>query len=69
MARNLLVDVGRTIIAEDGEDEEEVGREGALEAEDEEDEYEYVEEERNGEDAAFEGARMRVKVDDIEVGF
>ena len=69
MTGNFLVDVGGTIIAEDGEDEEEIGGKGSFEAEDEEDKDEYVEEERNGEDAAFEGARMLVEVEDVEVGF
>ena len=40
-----------------------------MEAKDEEDEDEYVEKEGNGEDAAFEDARMRVEVEDVEVGF
>ena len=69
MTGNFLVDVGGTIIAEDGEDEEEIGGKCSLEAEDEEDKDKYVEEERNGEDAAFEGERMLVEVDDVEVGF
>ena len=69
MTRNSLIDVGGTFIAENGEDEEEIGGEGSLEAEDEEEEDEYIEEERNGEDAAFEGARMLVEVKDVEVGF
>ena len=69
MTGDSLIDVGGTVIAENGEDEEEIGGEGSLEAEDEEDEDEYVEEERNGEDAAFECARMLVEVEDVEVGF
>lgn len=69
MTGDFLVDVGGTIIAKDGEDEEEIGGKGSLEAEDEEDKDNYVEEERNGEDAAFKGARMLVEVEDVEVGF
>ena len=69
MTRNSLIDVGGTIIAEYGEYEEEIGGEGSLEAEDEEDEDEYVEEKRDGEDAAFECARMLVEVEDVEVRF
>ena len=40
-----------------------------MEAENEEDEDENVEEEGNGEDAAFEDARVHVEVDDVKVGF
>ena len=65
----LFVNVGRTVIAEGGEKKEEIARESALEAEDKEDEDEYIEEEGNGEDAAFEGTRMLVDVEDIDVGF
>ena len=46
-----------------------IGGEGALKAVDEDDEDEYVEKERNGEDAPFEGPRMCVEVENIEVGF
>ena len=65
----LSVNVGGTFVADGGDEEEEVGRQGALEAEDEEDEDEYVEEERDGEDAALECTRVGVEVEDVEVGF
>lgn len=47
----------------------EVGGEAALKAEAQEDEDEYVEEQGDGEDAAFEGARGLVDVEDVYVGF
>ncbi len=69
MVRILFVDVCRTVIAEDGEEEGEIGGESALEAEDEEHEDEYIEEEGDRENAPFEGSRVPVEVEDIEVGF
>ena len=69
MIRVFFVDVGGTVIAESGEKEEEIARESALEAEDKEDEDEYIKEEGNGKNAAFKGTRMLVDVEDIEVGF
>ena len=69
MIRVLSIDVRRTFIAKKGSEEEEVSGEGALEAENEEDEDEYVQDEGNGEDAAFEDARVRVEVEDVEVRF
>ena len=65
----FFVNVGGTVIAEGGEKKEEIARESALEAEDKKDEDEYIKEERNGEDAAFEDARMSVDVEYVEVGF
>ena len=65
----LFVNVGGTVIAEGGKKKEEIARESALEAEDQKDEDEYVKEEGNGKDAAFEDARMLVDVEDIDVGF
>ena len=64
----FLVNVGGTVITEGGEKKEEIARESALEAEDKEDEDEYIQEERNGEDAAFEDTRMLVDVEDVDVG-
>lgn len=69
MIRILFIDVGGTVIAENGEEEVEIGGEGSLETEDEDYENEDVEEERDGEDAPFESGRVRVEVDDIEVRF
>ena len=69
MVRILFVNVGGTVIAEGGEKKEEIARESALEAEDKKDEDEYIKEERNREDAAFEDARMFIDMEDIEVGF
>ena len=69
MVRVLFVNVGGTVIAEGGEKKEEIARESALEAEDKEDEDEYIKEQGNGEDAAFEDTRMLVDVEDIKVGF
>ena len=40
-----------------------------MEAEDEEHEDEYIEEERDCENTPFEGSRVPVEVEDIEVGF
>lgn len=40
-----------------------------MEAKDKEDEDEYVEEQGDGEDAAFEAERVRVEMNDIEVRF
>lgn len=68
MIRILFVDVGWTLIAENGEEEEEISGEGALKAEDEQDEDEYVEEERDGENAPFEGERVRVEVEYVDMG-
>ena len=65
----LFINVGGTVIAEGGEKKEEIARESALEAEDKKDEDEYIEEEGNGEDAAFEETRMFIDVEDIDVGF
>ena len=65
----LFVDVGGTIIAEYGEEEEEIGSESFLEPEDEQEKDEYVEEEGDGEDTPFEGSRRFVEVEDVEVGF
>ena len=62
MARVLFIDIRRTFVAENGEEEEEISGKGALEAEDEEDEDEYVEEEGNSENSPFEGAGIRVDV-------
>ena len=56
-------------MAENGQEEEEVGGKGSLKAKDEEDEDEYVEEERDGKYAPFESAGMGVEVDDVDVGF
>lgn len=69
MIRILFIDVGGTVIAENGEEEVKIGGEGSLETEDEDYENEDVEEERDGEDAPFESGRVRVEVDDIEVRF
>lgn len=69
MVRIFLIDIGRAVIAENGEEKEEVGGEGSLKAKDEEDEDEYVEEQGNGKDAPFESAGMRVEVDDVDVRF
>lgn len=69
MIRILFIDVGGTVIAENGEEEVEIGGEGSLETEDEDYENEDVEEERDGEDAPFESGRVRVKVENIEVRF
>lgn len=69
MIRVLLVNIGGTVIAEDGEEEEKVGGDGTLEPEDEEDEDEYVEEKGHGENAPLKDPRVRVEVDEIEVGF
>ena len=69
MVHGFFVNVGGTVIAEGGEKKEEIARESALEAEDKKDEDEYIKEERNGEDAAFEDARMPVDVEYVEVGF
>lgn len=69
MVRAPLVDAGRTIVAEGREEKVEVGGEAALKAEAQEDEDEYVEEQGDGEDAAFEGARGLVDVEDVYVGF
>ena len=65
----FFVNVGGTVIAEGGEKKEEIGRESALEAEDKKDEDEYIKEEGNGKDAAFEDARMLVDVENIDVRF
>ena len=40
-----------------------------MEAEDKKDQDEYIKEEGNNEDTAFEDARMLVDVEDIDVGF
>ncbi len=69
MIRSLSIDVRGAFIAKKGGEEEEVGGEGALEAENEKNEDEYVQNEGNDEDAAFEDARVRVEVEDVEVGF
>ena len=69
MIRVLFVNVGGTVIAEGGEEKEEIAWESALEAEDKEDEDKYIKEQGNGEDAAFEDTRMLVDVEDIKVGF
>lgn len=69
MIRILFIDICRTVIAEDREKEEEIGGQGMLESKDEDDKDEYVEEEGDGEDAPFEGARMRVQVEYVDVGF
>lgn len=69
MVRILFVDVCRTVIAKDGEEEGEIGGESSLEAKDEEHKDEYIEEEGDCENAPFEGSRVPVEVEDIEVGF
>lgn len=69
MVRVFFVDIGRAVVAENGEEEEEVGGKGSLKAKDEKDEDEYVEEQGDGKDATFESTQMGVKVDDVDVGF
>lgn len=68
MIRIFFINICGTIIAENGEKKEEVGGDGTLEAKDEEDEDKYVEEQGDGEDAALEAERLRVEVDDIDMG-
>lgn len=68
MVRVLLVDICGTVIAENGEEEEKIGGEGVLEAKDEKDKDEYVEQEGDGENAPFEGAGMSIEVENVEVG-
>ena len=62
MARIFLINVCRTFIVEGGKEEIEVGREATLKAENKEDGDEYVEDEGDGEDAAFESTRVRVEM-------
>lgn len=69
MVRVFFVDIGRAVIAENGEEKEEIGRKGPLKAKDEEDKNEYVEEKGDGKDAPFESARMCVEVDYVDMGF
>ena len=68
MTHILLVDISGAVIAKDRKQEIKIGGEGALKAVDKEDEDEYVEKKGNGEDAPFEGPRMCVEVENIEVG-
>lgn len=54
-------------MAEKGEEEEEIGGKGSLQAIDKEDENGYVEQKGNDKDAPFESAGMLVEVDDVDV--
>ena len=69
MIRILLIDVGGAFVAKDREKEEEVGGESVLEAEDQEDENEDIEDQGDGEDAALEGPRLCIQMENVEVGF
>lgn len=69
MIRIFFVDIGRAIIAENGEEEEEIGGESSLKTKDEANENEYIKEQGDDENAPLEGAGMCIEVQNVYVGF